>query len=102
MTFLSTLFFLARISRLSRSEERRVGKEGRSRWAPYHLKKKKKIQTVSAQYNDVSKTAESAGVTCVVKGGWRTSANTGIACACAAVAMGSVFFFQAEDGIRDA
>src|SRR3712207_8537727 len=24
----------------SRSEERRVGKEGRSRWAPYHLKKK--------------------------------------------------------------
>src|SRR5256886_10881220 len=26
----------------SRSEERRVGKEGRSRWAPDHLKKKKK------------------------------------------------------------
>src|SRR2546425_6885809 len=25
-----------------RSEERRVGEEGRSRWAPYHLKKKKK------------------------------------------------------------
>src|SRR5258705_3932877 len=24
----------------TRSEERRVGKEGRSRWAPYHLKKK--------------------------------------------------------------
>src|SRR2546426_11444413 len=24
------------------SEERRVGEEGRSRWAPYHLKKKKK------------------------------------------------------------
>src|SRR2546430_16241385 len=27
---------------LVRSEERRVGEEGRSRWAPYHLKKKKK------------------------------------------------------------
>src|SRR5258705_11697686 len=26
-----------------RSEERRVGKEGRSRGAPYHLKKKRKI-----------------------------------------------------------
>src|SRR2546430_4386059 len=26
----------------ARSEERRVGKEGRSRWSPYHLKKKKK------------------------------------------------------------
>src|SRR3712207_9069266 len=25
---------------LSRSEERRVGKEGRSRWSPYHSKKK--------------------------------------------------------------
>src|SRR5256886_6204514 len=25
-----------------RSGERRVGEEGRSRWAPYHLKKKKK------------------------------------------------------------
>src|SRR5258708_40086042 len=24
----------------ARSEERRVGEEGRSRWAPYHLKKK--------------------------------------------------------------
>src|SRR2546427_8816765 len=28
--------------RLSRSEERRVGEECRSRWSPYHLKKKKK------------------------------------------------------------
>src|SRR5256885_16551433 len=26
-----------------RSEERRVGKECRSRWSPYHLKKKKRI-----------------------------------------------------------
>src|SRR3989442_15586704 len=31
-----------RICSRFRSEERRVGKEGRSRWAPYHLKKKKK------------------------------------------------------------
>src|SRR2546430_15809019 len=28
--------------RCTRSEERRVGEEGRSRWSPYHLKKKKK------------------------------------------------------------
>src|SRR5256885_9537999 len=28
--------------RVLRSEERRVGKEGRSRWSPYHLKKKKR------------------------------------------------------------
>src|SRR6266849_9968921 len=31
-----------RAERRRRSEERRVGKEGRSRWSPYHLKKKKK------------------------------------------------------------
>src|SRR6266852_8859556 len=30
--------------RARRSEERRVGKECRSRWSPYHLKKKKKIK----------------------------------------------------------
>src|SRR3989454_10301554 len=28
----------ARLDTIQRSEERRVGKEGRSRWAPYHLK----------------------------------------------------------------
>src|SRR5256885_16620127 len=31
---------------ICRSEERRVGKEGRSRWWPYHLKKKKKYEWV--------------------------------------------------------
>src|SRR5256886_206944 len=29
-----------------RSEERRVGEEGRSRWSPYHLKKKNKVRSV--------------------------------------------------------
>src|SRR5437762_9342883 len=29
-------------TQLQRSEERRVGKECRSRWSPYHYKKKKK------------------------------------------------------------
>src|SRR6266481_1154402 len=31
------------------SEERRVGKECRSRWSPYHLKKKKKIEETERQ-----------------------------------------------------
>src|SRR2546426_12780727 len=39
----------AGVSGKSRSEERRVGKEGRSRWAPYHLKKKKKNTTGKRQ-----------------------------------------------------
>src|SRR3989475_13143006 len=32
-----------------RSEERRVGEECRSRWAPYHLKKKKKKEKCSRE-----------------------------------------------------
>src|SRR5256885_4690542 len=32
---------LVAVGALARSEERRVGKECRSRWSPYHLKKKK-------------------------------------------------------------
>src|SRR3989449_6475806 len=32
-----------------RSEERRVGKEGRSRWSPYHLKKKEKQRSSAAR-----------------------------------------------------
>ena len=31
-----SLFSLANIDALARSEERRVGKECRSRWSPYH------------------------------------------------------------------
>src|SRR3712207_9510925 len=34
----------------SRSEERRVGKECRSRWSPYHLKKKTQYNYNSAHY----------------------------------------------------
>src|SRR2546426_12309328 len=43
-----------RWDRRQRSEERRVGKECRSRWSPYHLKKKK---TKSPQVTYVSKYA---------------------------------------------
>src|SRR3712207_8501091 len=32
-----------KMQKLLRSEERRVGKEGRSRWSPYHLKKKRGV-----------------------------------------------------------
>src|SRR2546421_12359847 len=37
--------FSSTVTRLaSRSEEGRVGEEGRSRWSPYHLKKKKETK----------------------------------------------------------
>src|SRR6266480_2018557 len=35
--------------RWPRSEERRVGKECRSRWAPYHLKKKRRLASAAEQ-----------------------------------------------------
>src|SRR5207249_11776517 len=35
-----------------RSEERRVGKECRSRWSPYHEKKKTKYNNVSLQIHN--------------------------------------------------
>src|SRR5256885_17232265 len=42
------------IQRRSRSEERRVGEEGRSRWAPYHLKKKNKKQPTSCRRSNTA------------------------------------------------
>src|SRR5256886_14813258 len=39
---------------LNRSEERRVGEEGRSWWAPDHLKKKKKIIRVETKLVEIS------------------------------------------------
>src|SRR6266478_9141617 len=37
----------------SRSEERRVGKECRSRWSPYHSKKKNDTATAAANYQSL-------------------------------------------------
>src|SRR2546426_12841883 len=45
---------------VSRSGERRVGEEGRSRWSPYHLKKKKKkdiVRRMSYEHVDTHKHA---------------------------------------------
>src|SRR5438034_11086232 len=39
-----------------RSEERRVGKECRSRWSPYHSKKKKRIRKLCCNYTSLSYT----------------------------------------------
>src|SRR2546429_9955414 len=41
------------LARKPRSEERRVGEECRTRWWPYHLKKKKERERVS---NDIQQT----------------------------------------------
>src|SRR5690242_21681968 len=42
----------ARLATIGRSEERRVGKECRSRWAAYHEKKKEEIQLMGDKLSD--------------------------------------------------
>src|SRR2546427_12829496 len=51
----------------TRSEERRVGEEGRSRWAPYHLKKKKKRGDRSDRKTEAEPTRQNQRVTRVQK-----------------------------------
>src|SRR3989337_189772 len=85
-----------------RSEERRVGEEGRSRGAPYHLKKKKKKKVIpSREAGDLRTRRAScrqAARTCAVVWG---SCDRG--CRLYSVRCDVFFFFfQAEDGIRDA
>src|SRR5476651_1355886 len=70
-----------------RSEERRVGKECRSRWSPYHQKKK-----------------ERRGVGVPILGSGPVCARPCVLDRCrdrCAARSSYVFFFQAEDGIRD-
>src|SRR5579885_1206327 len=69
-----------------RSEERRVGKECRSRWSPYHYKKKDLggLQNFKEKIIEVSK--KNYGDWPYIP--WVTPDN-------------NYFFFQAEDGIRD-
>src|SRR6266496_6031273 len=45
---------------LRRSEERRVGKESRSRWSPYHLKKKKEWRLVGLVRKHIDRTMGTA------------------------------------------
>src|SRR5215813_3919707 len=81
---MSTLVVAASPS-ASRSEERRVGKECRSRWSPYHKKKKE----------DLSAAQPFRHVEQIAVGGvfGHPLANA---------LRERFFFFQAEDGIRDA
>src|SRR6266487_3625197 len=71
------------------SEERRVGKECRSRWPPYHEKKKL--------------IAERHGFVGSIKLGLAFGATLeeGVDAADHVQQLAPVFFFQAEDGIRD-
>src|SRR5215204_5763672 len=74
-----------------RSEERRVGKECRSRWSPYHLKKK----WVDSTFSDINLfvlECDAAALAAMVAelAAVRSAPETGV-----------FFFFQAEDGIRD-
>src|SRR6478736_634722 len=69
----------------ARSEERRVGKECRSRWSPYHYKKK----LLAAAVADYRPAEALAGKQPKDEQGWTLALEP------------FDFFFQAEDGIRD-
>src|SRR6478736_367490 len=78
-----------------RSEERRVGKECRSRWSPYHSKKKAEPPTCARGWTARTKCL-AAATRC------RASCRP-VPCQCRTPGRRApiFFFFQAEDGIRD-
>src|SRR6516162_9936138 len=71
-----------------RSEERRVGKECRSRWSPYHQKKNKED-------------ASCRNRVMAIRGDIHRGASLYTSQALAQTHRKIFFFFQAEDGIRD-
>src|SRR6266849_6245935 len=78
----------------ARSEERRVGKECRSRWSPYHEKKK---EIDEEKYERTGLNGNALGVMgftrrVLVRAGNTQAVDEAYMCD---------FFFQAEDGIRD-
>src|SRR5215475_1057902 len=76
-----------------RSEERRVGKECRSRWSPYHYKKKRdQPLRVLALHHHALRLVDSSDFCC------QTVFFS--LCSLRDVHDCSFFFFQAEDGIR--
>src|ERR1022692_2546369 len=84
-----------------RSEERRVGKECRSRWAPYHYKKKKEPLVYS--WSRRTRICLATLLPQVMPSSGQRSGRperqiyeTGVH-----VQQCRLFFFQAEDGIRD-
>src|SRR5215218_449716 len=83
-----------------RSEERRVGKECRSRWSPYHSKKKQQNRAARHAGEHVHLTHEQRGP---ARGGLAVDLHGCFYLLYFEVAPRSsvVFFFQAEDGIRD-
>src|SRR5215475_8303721 len=83
-----------------RSEERRVGKECRSRWSPYHLKKKKEnlSEARSEQEPSSEKPWHHQTSRLAMRGRKRFFC---VSLSKAMITVPSFFFFQAEDGIRD-
>src|ERR1039458_9327013 len=99
---MSTSLWIFCTGLISRSEERRVGEECRSRGAPHPLKKKKeKTETVHKDPR-----IEPYGASDRFLGRPRAAARlVRVVCCAGARVFSSVaffFFFQAEDGIRDA
>src|ERR1022692_1702643 len=89
------------VTKGTRSEERRVGKEGRFRGAPDHLKKKK---TSTPQWYVAGRRRLAAAAILRLRGSSAADQSCDSILSqvrAPRVFLCSFFFFQAEDGIRD-
>src|ERR1039458_1517461 len=85
---------------VTRSEERRVGKECRSRWSPYHLKMYGKTMPLTGKIMTLTgKITTLTGKIIPLTGKSRTLSGKTILLSGKTMLL---TFFQAEDGIRDA
>src|SRR6476661_6330331 len=84
-----------------RSEERRVGKECRSRWSPYHYKKKMERPRATASGTSPARGQREAERRAISGVRWLSVFLVFRYLGGELLLVGLFFFFQAEDGIRD-
>src|SRR6267378_699302 len=84
-----------------RSEERRVGKECRSRWSPYHSKKKLSLGGREGRRRRGRRGRRLNRLAPPAHGVRELAHQGGLLVPSDARVSDALFFFQAEDGIRD-
>src|SRR4029077_19857301 len=83
------------------SGKRRVGEEGRTRWAPYNLKKKKKADDKEVRAHRAQERERVSVCVDVTRGVYVYVSVVVIMVLFSLSFLFVFFFFQAEDGIRD-
>src|ERR1022692_1916774 len=89
------------VTKGTRSEERRVGKEGRFRGAPDHLKKKKRHAIIFHIAFEIHRRKRRSRSQKVMAAGMAARRCCQRVAGLHGGLLETFFFFQAEDGIRD-